>query len=236
MNIKKAGILLIALGLLALVVVPAIAHDADGREHRHYSTDRQVAIQRMVDRQVDTRVHRDGGIRFNCGYDSELGDIGLHFGIGDDDNSRVYFRGNEDLVIRNYDKGPRRMTITPQYELLVNGDPVTLDAEQKELVADFYNTAHKIRSKSVRIGIEGARIGVRGAKLGIRAAAGAFRMLLTDYTEEEFERDIEREADKLEAQAEPLEQMGEEVDRLAERLERLYDKMVRKIPEISESI
>lgn len=215
-------------GLAALVVVPAIAHDANGKEHRHYRD------HYSANHYTYTGDH--GGVYAYCdGKTISFEGLGRGFPLGDDANATIEMRG-DDFVIRNYDEGPRRIRITEDSELIVDGKEIELTSEQRELVRDFYDTAQILRYNAMRIGVEGARIGVKGARLGLNAALAAFKMLVTDYSEEELERDLEREADKLEREAEPIEEMAEEVEEAAEKLEDIYFEMRREIPELRESI
>ena len=54
------------------------------------------------------------------------------------------------------------------------------------------------------IGIEGGKIGLAGAGLGLKAVAGVFKLLTPGYDEDDLERDMEHEAEKLEKKAEKI--------------------------------
>ena len=126
------------------------------------------------------------------------------------------------------------MEITEEYELFVNDRQVKLDADQQKLVEEFHVLAIDIVDHGKNLGWEGAKIGVSGAKLGMKAIGRVFKMLFTSYDEDDFERDMERDAEALEARAEKLESKAEIIEKMADDLEYVTEEMFDSIPELSE--
>ncbi len=122
--------------------------------------------------------------------------------------------------------------ITEQYELYINGEKIVLDDHQQALVQDYYDLTMEMVSRAKKIGLEGARVGLEGAKLGIKAVGKVMKMLLTDYDEDDFDRDMEYEAQKIEAKAEILEEKAELIEYLAEEAEMVAEEMREAIPEL----
>ncbi len=230
---KRILILLLSLGVLLAMLSPTIVYAFDNHSGRHHPEDNDVVVYRNVDHQANVKrtIHYRNN---NCGLFGIDSD-GMKFPIGDDDDIYARFR-DDDLIIRNYDRGPRRVKITEDYKLYLDGKLTNLTDEQQKLVRDLYDTGAKMRHQTIRIGVEGAKIGVKGAKLGVKAVAAVFKALLTDYSEDEMEHDLQREADKIERDAAPLEDMADELEDTHHDFEKLYFEMCRKIPELSEKI
>ncbi len=138
------------------------------------------------------------------------------------------------IVLTHEDRGIEIVEITEDYELFINGSRVDLDEDQQELVAEFYESVMDIISFAKQLGWEGARIGADGAKLGLQAIGGLFKVVFTSYDTDDFERDIEREAEKIEAKAEKLEKRAERIEDMADDLVDLAREMDREIPELDE--
>ncbi|MFZ5980612.1 MAG: hypothetical protein ACOYVF_08250 [Candidatus Zixiibacteriota bacterium] len=124
--------------------------------------------------------------------------------------------------------------INEEYELFVNDRQVKLDSEQQKLVEEFYVLAMDIVREGKSLGWEGAKIGVSGAKLGMKAVGRIFKMLFTNYDEDDFERDMERDAEILEAKAEKLEDRAENIEDMADDLKYVTEEMFDIIPELRE--
>lgn len=177
--------------------------------------------------------------------------MGLLFGIlllystvlanYDDDRCRVvgnlhcidhvnidYHRGSV-FITPEYDDEEGEVEITREYDLFVNGKRIRLNDAQQDLVADYHELVLDIYREAVDIGWEGAKIGVKGAALGLKAVVGVVRLLSPDYDEEDLERDLEREAEKIEKEAEELEEFAGEIEEMAEDLETTHEQMRREI-------
>jgi hypothetical protein len=131
---------------------------------------------------------------------------------------------------RNYEE----VEITEDYELLIDGERIKTDRDQRELLKEYHETVFKIHECAKAIGLRGAELGIKGAKIGMKAIGGVFKAIFTDYDFEEFEEDIEWEAEKLEDEAEELEEEAEEIEELAENLEEIHEDLVDEIPELEE--
>ena len=122
--------------------------------------------------------------------------------------------------------------ITPDYELYISGNHIYLDRYQRKLVRDYYNHFMEIMERAKEIGLEGAKIGVEGAKIGLLAAKGAMKMLVSDYDQDDFEREIEEKAEELEGRSEELEELADELEEFADEFEELHNTMKSEINEL----
>jgi hypothetical protein len=162
-----------------------------------------------------------GGRHHSCSYHVDPFD-GIDFDI--DDGS----------LLIEHDDFDDRVEITEDYELYINGRHIELDREQRQLVADYYETFTNIVDNAKEIGLKGAKIGVEGAKLGVKAIAKICKLALDGYNVEDLEREMEREAKKLEAKADKLEREAENLEDLAEDFENLHVNMRHAIPELDD--
>jgi hypothetical protein len=154
---------------------------------------------------------------------------------GDWDCGDIEFDMEDDaIILTNRDNGYETVEITDEYDLYVNDEKVELDDDQRKLVGEFYESVQDLVKYAKKLGWEGAKIGAEGAKLGLKAIGGLFQVVFTSYDTDDFERDIEREAEKIEKRAEKLERKAEEVEEMAEDLEELAWELQREIPELRE--
>jgi len=142
-----------------------------------------------------------------------------------------YHRGSV-FINPKYDDEEGEVEITRDYELYVNGKKVELNDEQQDWVMDYHELVRDIYREAMDIGWEGAKIGVKGAALGLKAVVGVVRLLSPDYDEEDLERDLEYEAEKIEIEAEELEEFAEEIEEMAEDLEYTHKLMRREIKQL----
>ncbi len=124
--------------------------------------------------------------------------------------------------------------ITPDYNLFINGNRVSLDRYQRRLVADYYDNFMDIIEQAKEIGKEGAIIGVKGAKIGIIAAAGALKMMVSDYDSDDIEEDMEEVKLELEERSEKLEEMADDLEETAEDFEDLHFTMKDEIKDLND--
>lgn len=97
------------------------------------------------------------------------------------------------IKLSAHDRRLPRAEITPAGDLLVGGDPVEVDANQRALLMQY-------RGQLADIAGAGAQIGLQGAELATRAMGEAFRSAFSGDTAG-MEKRIEAEAEKIEAQA-----------------------------------
>lgn len=83
--------------------------------------------------------------------------------------------------------------ITPAGDLLIAGNPIEINADQRQLLLDY-------RSHVIKIAEAGIDIGVQGANLGVKAAGEALKGIFSGNTEQ-IESRINDEARKIEASA-----------------------------------
>ena len=140
------------------------------------------------------------------------------------------------VIITHKERGEPRSTveITDSYELYVDDEKIPLTPEQQDLVRDFHVQSLEIVDYAKVIGIEGAKVGLEGAKLGAKAVGCLFKLLLPGYDTDDYENEIEGEAEEIEAKAEVLEEKAEVIEEMADELEDLARDMRRDIPEVRE--
>lgn len=138
------------------------------------------------------------------------------------------------IIISHRDHRNPTVEITEEYELYIDGKLVKTDADQKKLIAQYYNLFELIIDRVGDIGIAGARIGVEGARLGLSAIPRLLKTLQSNYDMEDFEYEMELQAEALEEKAELLEEQAEELEDMADELEDLFEQMENEIVEIGE--
>ncbi len=94
------------------------------------------------------------------------------------------------------DEKDNKAEITPKGDLLINGTPVAIDAQQRALLLDY-------RKQVEQIALAGMDIGVAGAQLGAKAAGEALRGVFSGNTDD-IEKNVNAEAAKIEEQAKRL--------------------------------
>lgn len=161
--------------------------------------------------------------------------------IGHDCEDSHLFRGDnvdvdidDSSIVFTHEKDDETVEITEDGGLIVNGSPVNLARDQRELVENYYETFDGIVEKAKHIGIEGAKIGVNGAKLGIAAAVGALLALGDDRDMEDLEIELDRKSEKIERMAERLEKRAKKLEVEAERLEDLHGDLRNEIDELGD--
>jgi len=163
--------------------------------------------------------------RIVCGGDDEENlfrdnDVEVNF----DDGSLVFTHEDDDETVE----------ITDEYELIVNGRAVRLDADEQRLVRKYYESFEHIMEEAKEIGIEGAKLGVQGAKLGIAAAVGSLKLLSPDYDGDDLEKELDHKGEKIERVAAKLEKRAKKLERRAKTLECLHDQLRSDIDELDE--
>jgi hypothetical protein len=151
------------------------------------------------------------------------------------DNTSIDVEGGT-VIITHRGRDKAVVEITDDYELSVNGQEIKLNSDQKELVKEYYNLAVDLNEQATQIGLEGAKIGLEGAKLGTRALKNVLKMFLTDYTSDDLEWEMEKEAAKIEAKADALEERANEIEEKADELEAVAEELEEKIPELENII
>lgn len=135
----------------------------------------------------------------------------------------------EDLATGNIDFGGDHHTgdhhgdsgsdaeITPEGDLLIDGKPVEVDAEERALLLAY-------REQITEVALAGAKIGIQGAELATTAVGEAFRGVLSGETAQ-MEARIEAEAEKIRAKVVIL------CDKLPPLLE-IQQSLAASIPEL----
>lgn len=92
--------------------------------------------------------------------------------------------------------GKSKGEITPQGDLLIDGKPATINAEQRQLLV-------RHRELLANIAISGMEIGMQGVDLAKKAVGESIKGIFTGETEQ-VEKKVEAEAKKIEASANVL--------------------------------
>ncbi|MFH2054600.1 MAG: hypothetical protein ABIJ61_01465 [bacterium] len=124
--------------------------------------------------------------------------------------------------------------ITEDYQLYINGELIPTDDNQRKSLRRCYLLGERLVGEAVKIGIEGAHIGIEGAKVGLLGLGGVLKMLLTDYDQDDLERDMERHTRRLERKAAQLEKKASRIESIAEEFELSYLKLEEEIPQLAE--
>lgn len=109
-----------------------------------------------------------------------------------DDAKQEIAQAQHELETENMSLGDNgrklsKAELTPAGELLIDGKPVAMTAEQKAL-------GHAYRTQLQGVASDGIAIGLEGAKLGIDAAAGALKSLLGGQSADEVGKQAEAAA------------------------------------------
>ena len=147
------------------------------------------------------------------------------FAFGRDGDILVDFKGT-DLIIEHEDYDDE-IIIDADYQIYINDDKITLDSKCELLSKSCYERVDKIKKTADKIEDDGISLGVKGGALGVSAVAGVFKMLLPGYDSDDFERDIEDEAEKIEREA-------EKIEKRAHLLEKEIKKFKNEFLELSE--
>lgn len=146
------------------------------------------------------------------------------------DDIQVSIDDGSVILTNEYEDG--KIEITKDSELYVDGRLVKTDKRQQQLITEFHDGVFEVKDRAIKIGLKGAKIGLEGAGLGIKAVAGIIKMIFTDYDEDDLDRDLQREAQKIEWKADGLEEEAEEIEDIVDHLEDVYYDMDEEIPEI----
>jgi len=149
-------------------------------------------------------------------------------------DGNISVRFDDGSIFLTDDRTDDELEITQRHDLIVNGKKVPLTTGQKELVGQFHEDAYQIIDDAVEIGVEAAKIGLAGAGLGLKAVGRVAKLLLSSYDEDDLERDMDQDAEKIEMRAEEIERRAEKIERRAEGLEDLFMEMANEIPAIEE--
>lgn len=105
-------------------------------------------------------------------------------------------KAREEMATKNISisrSGTPKAEITPAGDLLIEGKPVEVNAEQRELLLQY-------RGQIIKVAEAGIDIGVQGANLGMKAAGEALKGIFSGNTDE-IEARVNEEARQIEANA-----------------------------------
>ncbi len=105
-------------------------------------------------------------------------------------------KAREELATKNISisrSGTPKAEISPAGDLLIEGKPMEIDADQRKLLLEY-------RGQILQVAEAGIDIGVQGANLGMKAAGEALKGIFSGNTDE-IEARVNEEARKIEANA-----------------------------------
>src|SRR5688572_24614288 len=97
----------------------------------------------------------------------------------------------------SHDSGEKKAEITPKGDLLLDGKPVAVNAQQRALLLEY-------REHVAKVAESGMEIGVQGADLAAKAMGEAFKGIFSGKSEEDIEKSVEAEAAKIKLSAAKL--------------------------------
>ncbi len=153
-------------------------------------------------------------------------------GIGRGD-LEIDLENDGSISISHDDHDDDLIQITDDYELFINDDEVSVDRKQRKLLRNYHTKARILCLAADEIGKEGARIGMQGAKLGAVALVRLVKMLGSDYDSDDFEADMEEDAEDIEELAEELEERAEELEDLADDMDDIAEQLCDEVPELA---
>jgi hypothetical protein len=140
----------------------------------------------------------------------------------------------DDAITFIHDRSDETVTITEDYQLLINGRPVPLKRSERKLVMAYYRQFEKVIEEAKEIGLEGARVGASGVKIALKAVGSALAGMADDGETDRLEEELEDMEDEIEEQAGELEKRAEEIEEEAEELEDLHRDLRKKIEELDD--
>ena len=143
------------------------------------------------------------------------------------------YRRHDDIVIECEDCD-QVVTISKQGELFINEEKIRTSRKEKKMLIEYHELANASFESAEKIADEGIKIGMKGAELGIKAATGVFKILLPGYTSKDFERDMEKAAEKVEERANKLEEKADKLEVMMDHLEDLHAELRENITELHE--
>lgn len=164
--------------------------------------------------------------------DLTFDDPGLRPKLVMEDSIRIYFKHHH-LVIEPKN-GDDRVEIEDDGTLYVNDRRCRLSKKQTELAVEYFELAQSAMDKAEEIGNEAVKVGLKGAELGLKAVAGVFRMLLPGYGSEDFEKDMERDGQKVEDKAHAVEERAEALEALVAALGEVHHELRSAVPKLAQ--
>ncbi|KAA3615025.1 MAG: hypothetical protein D8M58_11275 [Calditrichaeota bacterium] len=150
-----------------------------------------------------------------------------------DDNYIVF--EDETLIICDRQSDKYLIEITPEIDLYIESNKVSLNSNQRSLLRDYYEAQQILFSKRNSIGAKSIHIGLEGVKLAATAVGGVVELALSGFDEEvedEFEKEMEKKSEKIERQADRLEDDAEEFEYQVKQINRLNRKINREIDDL----
>ena len=156
-----------------------------------------------------------------------------HNGFNTVHNDHHRYEFDDDYItIYSEDYDYDYIKINSDLDLIVSGEIVKTHYHERKLLAKYYKLLRKIHKMGKEVGYEGARLGMRGAKVGLKAVV-KLPMAIFGHADE-YQRAIEREADKIEREAEILEERAEEIEAMADKINKYEHDLKHNIDELDD--
>lgn len=165
-------------------------------------------------------------------HNIKLDGPGLRPKIKVEDDVYVYSK-HKDIIVENEDYA-QEVVISPKGELFIDGKEIRTSRKERELLKEYNELASLAFERAEGLAEDGVKIGLKGAALGLKAATGVFKILLPGYTADDYERDVEKEAEKIEKKAEKLESKAEELEVMMDHLEDIHVELRDRIDALND--
>jgi len=142
---------------------------------------------------------------------------------------------DDNLIVCDRDTDKYLVEITSDNELYIRSEKIHLNRDQKELLQEYYEAQQILFSKRNSIGAKGLHIGMEGVKLAATAVGGVVELALSGFDEDvenEFEQEMETQAEKLEKHAESIEDDAEEFEYQVDQINRINRMLGREIDDL----
>lgn len=160
-------------------------------------------------------------------HNIKLDGPGLRPKIEVKDDVYIYTK-HKDIIIEK-ENDAQEVVISPKGELFIDGKEIRASRKERELLKEYNELASSAFERAEELAEDGVKIGLKGAALGLKAATGVLKILLPGYTADDYERDVEKEAEKIEKKAEKLEGKAEELEVMMDHLEDIHEELRDRI-------
>ncbi len=145
------------------------------------------------------------------------------------DDFKINFE--EDTLVMVYKNSPSHtVRILPDFQLLLDGQNIALDSEQRELVKNYYLNVQELVDAATEMGLIGAKIGVESLGIGLRAITHMVaQLLLSEEKIQTTEKKLQEQEEKVKMKASTLEKMGDALEVKAKILEEMHCQLIFKI-------
>lgn len=146
----------------------------------------------------------------------------------------VYMYEKHDDIIIEHEDFDEEVVISSKGELFIDGDKIRTSRKERDLLKEYHELATATLNEAEDLAEAGVKIGLKGTELGIKAAAGVFKILLPNYTAEDYEKDVEAAAEKVEEKAEKLEKKADAMEEMVKHIEDIHKELRHRVDELDD--